>query len=91
MFYEALNPQMWAIDPIGKPPPKCAHNEGTILEIDIATQKQFMYLLKSGTTKAGNAAKYEQDVREFDLGNGGTHGRSKANYQEVIFKNQQQQ
>ena len=37
MFLEALNPQMWAIDPIGKTLPKSLYNEGTILDIAVET------------------------------------------------------
>ena len=37
MFLEALNPQMWAIDPIGKTLPKSLYNEGTILDIEVET------------------------------------------------------
>ena len=38
---------MWAIDPVGTPLPKALTNKGTILEIQVATQKQFLYLLKA--------------------------------------------
>ena len=57
MFLEALNPLMWAIDPTGKPLPKHLHDKGTILEIAVETQKQFLYLLK--------ARDYEEALREF--------------------------
>ena len=57
MFLEALNPLMWAIDPTGKPLPKHLHDKGTILEIAVETQKQFLYLLK--------ARDYEEALQEF--------------------------
>ena len=57
MFLEALNPQMWAIDPTGIPLPKHLFNKGTILEIAVETQKQFLYLLK--------AKEYEEASREY--------------------------
>ena len=37
MFLEALNPQMWAIDPTGIPLPKQLFNKGTILEVAVDT------------------------------------------------------
>ena len=47
---------MWAIDPTGKPLPKHLLNKGTLLEISIDTQKQFLYQLK--------AQEYEEALRE---------------------------
>jgi len=46
LFLQALNPQMWAIDPTGIPLPKHLINKGTILEIDITSQRQFLYQLR---------------------------------------------
>ena len=77
MFLEALNPQMWAIDPTGKPLPKQLNNKGTILEIAVETQKQFLYLLK--------AREYEEALREYSEPN--TQGNN-IKQKEAILKGQ---
>lgn len=48
---------MWAIDPMGLPLPKYLNNKGTILDIAVETQKQFLYMLKAND--------YDEAVREY--------------------------
>ena len=58
MFIQALNPQMWAIDPTGKPLPKHLLRKGTQLEISIESQRQFLYRL--------GAQEYDQALKDHE-------------------------
>ena len=68
---------MWAIDPIGTPLTKHLNNKGTILDIAIETQKQFLYLLK--------AREYEEAQREY--ADNSVKGNN-VNQKKSIFKKQ---